>query len=119
VSNNPYRLGRLAGSGTRPRLDSGRLGVAVLGVPGGQRMWQTWASSEFRVDADGPVPVGVDGEAMHIEPPLCFTVRPRVLRVRVAPQHPGASPAARMPSGPIAAVKTLLGLVAGRGASPP
>jgi diacylglycerol kinase family enzyme len=119
VSNNPYRLGRLAGSGTRPRLDSGRLGVAVLGAPGGQRLWQTWASREFRVDADGPVPVGVDGEAMQIEPPLCFSVRPQVLRVRVAPQHPGASPAARMPSGPVAAVKTLLGLVAGRGGSPP
>ncbi|HEV7176843.1 MAG TPA: diacylglycerol kinase family protein, partial [Solirubrobacteraceae bacterium] len=29
VSNNPYRLGTAIGSGTRPRLDSARLGVAV------------------------------------------------------------------------------------------
>ena len=33
VSNNPYRLGRALSSGTRPRLDSGTLGVAVL-APG-------------------------------------------------------------------------------------
>ena len=30
VSNNTYRLGRPVGSGTRPRIDSGELGVAVL-----------------------------------------------------------------------------------------
>ena len=34
VSNNTYRLGRLIGSGTRPRIDEGMLGVAVLS-PGG------------------------------------------------------------------------------------
>ena len=30
VSNNPYRLGRAIGAGTRPRLDEGELGVAVF-----------------------------------------------------------------------------------------
>ena len=30
VSNNPYRLGHAVGSGTRPRIDAGRLGVAVV-----------------------------------------------------------------------------------------
>ena len=30
VSNNPYRLGHAVGSGTRPRMDAGRLGVAVV-----------------------------------------------------------------------------------------
>ena len=30
VSNNPYRLGRAVGSGTRPRIDTGQLGVAVV-----------------------------------------------------------------------------------------
>jgi diacylglycerol kinase family enzyme len=33
VSNDPYRLGRLIGSGTRPRLDEGVLGVALLTLP--------------------------------------------------------------------------------------
>ena len=30
VSNNPYRLGRAVGSGTRPRIDTGRLGIFVV-----------------------------------------------------------------------------------------
>jgi hypothetical protein len=30
VSNRAYRLGQLVGSGTRPRPDDGRLGVAVM-----------------------------------------------------------------------------------------
>ena len=34
VSNNPYRLGTAIGSGTRPRLDTAQLGVAVLGPKG-------------------------------------------------------------------------------------
>ena len=32
VSNDPYRLGRALASGTRPRLDAGVLGIAVLGA---------------------------------------------------------------------------------------
>ena len=34
VSNNPYRLGHAVGSGTRPRIDAGRLGVAVVPARG-------------------------------------------------------------------------------------
>ena len=64
VSNDVYRLGRAIGSGTRPRLDDGMLGVAVLsGVELG-RGWRQWATPEFQVDAAGPVPAGVDGEAL-------------------------------------------------------
>ena len=39
VSNNRYRLGRAVGSGTRPRIDDGLLGITVLGAPtgGGER----------------------------------------------------------------------------------
>ena len=36
VSNNSYRLGNLIGSGTRPRIDDGRLGIAVLEAPSGR-----------------------------------------------------------------------------------
>ena len=35
VSNNRYRLGRAVGSGTRPRIDDGLLGITVLGGPSG------------------------------------------------------------------------------------
>ena len=33
VSNNRYRLGRAIGSGTRPRIDDGLLGITVFGAP--------------------------------------------------------------------------------------
>ena len=37
VSNNRYRLGRAVGSGTRPRIDDGVLGVTVASPPEGGR----------------------------------------------------------------------------------
>ena len=37
VSNNRYRLGRAVGSGTRPRIDDGLLGVTVVGEPRARR----------------------------------------------------------------------------------
>ena len=100
VSNNNYRLGNLIGSGTRPRIDDGRLGLAVLEAPvGGHRpRLRQWDAPTFEVDSDGPVPAGVDGEAMVIDPPLRFTIKPGVLRVRIAPHHPGASPGAALPN---------------------
>ena len=48
VSNNRYRLGRAVGSGTRPRIDDGLLGVAV-------------ASSRRGGRVEGPTKVGVVG----------------------------------------------------------
>ena len=36
VSNNRYRLGRAVGSGTRPRIDDGLLGITVFGAPSGR-----------------------------------------------------------------------------------
>ena len=36
VSNNRYRLGRAVGSGTRPRIDDGLLGITVVGAPAGR-----------------------------------------------------------------------------------
>ena len=35
ISNNRYRLGRAVGSGTRPRIDAGVLGVTVASAPPG------------------------------------------------------------------------------------
>jgi Diacylglycerol kinase catalytic domain len=105
VSNNRYRLGRAVGSGTRPRIDDGRLGIAIAGAPTGrgsggrvpQRPWREWTAPVFEVDADHPVPAGIDGEAARLEPPLRFHIRPAVLRVRIAHRHPGASPSAMLP----------------------
>jgi diacylglycerol kinase family enzyme len=101
VSNDPYRLGRAIANGTRPRLDGGVLGIASVESAGGnggprQRIVQ-WSAPQFDVTADDPVPVGVDGEALVLEPPLEFRSRPGALRVLIAPHHPGASPSAGMP----------------------
>jgi len=108
VSNDPYRLGRVLGSGTRPRLDAGRLGVAVIGARGaGPGRVQQWTTASFEVESGHSVAAGVDGEAMRLEPPLRFRSRPAALRVRIAPAHPGASPSAGLPSDAWEAVRAL------------
>lgn len=117
VSNNQYRLGRPLGSGTRPRLDTGLLGMTVL-IPADQGRdasprrrlaMQQWTGESFEVDADGPVPAGIDGEAFILEPPLRFRIRPRALRVRIAPHHPAASPSALEPETAWQAIQTVAG----------
>ena len=105
VSNSPYRLARAIGSGTRPRLDTGVLGITVLAPsdasgdrPEARRLqMQQWTATEFQIAGTGAVPAGVDGESLEFEAPVRFTMRPQALRVRIAPQHPGASPSAVMP----------------------
>jgi len=118
VSNDPYRLGRALGSGTRPRLDAGVLGITVLGAgaAGAATRVQEWSAPSFEVRSDGSVAAGIDGEAVRLEPPLRFRSRPQALRVRIAPQHPGASPSAAMPEGPWDAVRAVA-RVAIRGSS--
>lgn len=104
VSNNAYRLGHALGSGTRPRLDQAVLGVTVLApttATGGAvtrtlRM-QQWITPTFEIEAGSPVAAGIDGEALRLDPPLQFRIRPSALRVRIAPHHPGASPSALEP----------------------
>jgi diacylglycerol kinase family enzyme len=111
VSNNPYVLDRLAGAGSRPRLDSGRLGIVSVQIAGsaqaaelvsldslGQvrrfRGWSEWTADEFEVRSGSEVAVGIDGEAVVLEPPLRFTISPSALRVRLPPTALGLSPAA-------------------------
>jgi diacylglycerol kinase family enzyme len=100
VSNDPYRLGRVLGSGTRPRLDGGVLGITAFqaGAAAGHRTrLQEWAAPSFEIQSDRPVAAGIDGEAVQLDPPLQFRSRPGALRVRIALQHPGASPSAAIP----------------------
>jgi hypothetical protein len=107
VSNNRYRFERPAGAGVRPRLDDGVLGVTVLAAPGGAPPARAWTTPSFEVDARAPVPAGVDGEALVLEPPLRFRVRPAVLRCRIARHHRGASPSTFAPDGAWAAIRAL------------
>ena len=126
VSNNRYRLGRAVGSGTRPRIDDGLLGITVVGAPAGrgedggalQRPWREWSAPAFDVDADGPVPAGIDGEALVLDAPLHFRIRPGVLHVRIARAHPGASPSATAPEGLRAGLVGMVRIAAGHAPQP-
>ena len=113
VSNNPYRFEGPLGAAGRPRLDQGLLGVAMLGAPGKEGELRAWATPSFEIDAQAPVPVGVDGEALVFDPPLRFRVRPAALRCRIARHHPGASPAALAPERARTALRSLVGVAAG------
>jgi len=116
VSNNRYRLGGGVGAGTRPNIDDGLLGIAVLADPsaGGRRLrrfqkpWREWSAREFEVDSDSAVAAGIDGESAQIAPPLQFRIRPAVLRVHIARTHPGASPSAAIPEGAGAMLQALV-----------
>lgn len=125
VSNDPYRLGTVIGSGTRPRLDEGTLGIATVsadrvGGAGGPRLapvafsLSQWTRPTFVVDGDGPVAAGIDGEATTLTPPITFVSRPLALRVRIARGQPGASPSTELPRGLGAAVAKLVQIAFGR-----
>ena len=111
VSNNQYELRHAKGRGTRARLDDGVLGVVAAQIESAaefQRMvalqasgqldkfpgWREWTAASFEVRSDGPVEIGVDGEALEMDPPLVFTARPGALTVRL-PKSAGLSPAAK------------------------
>jgi diacylglycerol kinase family enzyme len=94
VSNNPYALRRPLVTGTRPTLAGGRLGVVVLDLPGrpGHPAGRAWTAGSVVIDGPGPVHVGLDGEAVTLEPPVELVIRPAALRVRISSRHPGVSP---------------------------
>jgi hypothetical protein len=98
VSNNPYSLDPPV-SGTRPALDSGKLGILILDTPGGKPPpGHAWSASDFEVSALTPAHAGIDGEGVTLSAPLLrFTMRPGALRVRISSRHPGASPSGRLP----------------------
>ena len=66
ISNNQYRLGRAVGSGTRPSIDDGLLGVVVAGAPpsrgegarASQRPVRQWSAPTSRSAPISPFPPG-------------------------------------------------------------
>lgn len=89
VSNNPYALDRLPARGARPALDGGRLGIVVLDAPsrGPHQPGRAWTAPALEVSASAAVHAGIDGEAVELDPPLRFALRPAALRVRVPRGH--------------------------------
>lgn len=105
VSSNPYDTGWY-GSGRRPRLDTGLLGVigltvrtaaqaADLALRGEQsRTLTKMTCHEVVVTADTEtIGVGVDGEALTLAVPVRCSIVPGALRVRVPRERPGVPPA--------------------------
>jgi diacylglycerol kinase family enzyme len=102
VANNAYEL-HGAVLGARGRLDGGMLQVSALrartgaalaglvariaaGRAGPGAHWAQWTTTSLRVDAAvAELPVGIDGEAVTLAPPLEFRVLPLALRVLVPP----------------------------------
>ena len=130
VSNNPYQVTSLAGAGTRERIDTGRLGVLaarvrsaadvsklvaleLVGQVGHFPGLLSWSTQEFEVRSSGPVEVGLDGEALVLDPPLRFASLPGALRVRL-PRGVGLPPAARAAALTTDNLRTLLRVAAGR-----
>src|SRR5436190_15317185 len=114
VSNNPYILDRLAGMGSRPRLDTGRLGIVTVEIGGAAQAaklaslnalgqirrfegWTEWSADRFEVASGAPVAAGIDGEASLLDSPLRFRIAPAALEVRLPPTALGLSPAAVRP----------------------
>ena len=121
VSNGPYGT-TTGGITSRPRMDTGLLGVFSLVVPDAVAAtraiaalttatpalyegYLSWSTPTFQVDSGAPIAVGLDGEALEMDPPLVFSSRPGVLRLRLPLQAIGYSPAARATG-----AKGLLGL---------
>ncbi|MFD0003011.1 hypothetical protein ACFVJ4_11365 [Streptomyces sp. NPDC127178] len=108
VSNNPYRMGDLAGLGRREVLDSRAFGVLGINVDNAAQAAELLAgrnapgltsltAQEVVIDADEPeIEAGVDGEALTLPTPVQCTIHPRALRVRVPRHRPGV-PRTRAP----------------------
>jgi hypothetical protein len=70
------------------------VGLELVGQAGRFHGLLEWSAKEFEVRSGGPVEVGLDGEALKLQPPLRFTSLPGALRVRL-PRAAGVAPAAR------------------------
>jgi diacylglycerol kinase family enzyme len=125
VSNNVYKLEGIGGLGTRARLDEGVLGVIVVEVHNGAELaqlvslstagrgsayagWHEWTTTELEVRSSQSIDLGIDGEAVTLDSPVRLEVQPAALRVRIAPHHPGVSPARAAGAVQAAAPRRLL-----------
>jgi diacylglycerol kinase family enzyme len=131
VSNDRYQLGSGEGFGSRRTIDGGNLGIvaATFGSSGeiarllesgasGRNWrppgWMEWADASFELDSGQPVEIGIDGEALVLDPPIRFRTLPGALRVRIPRGAPGLSPAAAAPTPGWAGITALLRAAAGR-----
>jgi hypothetical protein len=109
ASNNPYALDNTLAPGTRPAVDTGRLGIVVLGVPGDTSLHpgRAWTAPRLEVSARQRYTPG-RRRGGGPQPPLRFAIRLAALRARDllapsgyfaigAPPPPRPRPAVRQP----------------------
>ena len=80
----------------------------------GPRGWVEWTDTTFEIRSGQPVEIGIDGEAMLLDPPIRFRILPRALRVRIPPHAPGYSPAAAVPTPSWSTITALWQTATGR-----
>ena len=97
VSNNAYALDTPA-HGARPALDGGRLGIIVIDAPGRRPASpsRAWTAPSLEVLAEATVHAGVDGEAVDLDPPLRFAIKPAALRTRISSREAAAGRSPRL-----------------------
>ncbi|MEP6972548.1 MAG: diacylglycerol kinase family protein [Actinomycetota bacterium] len=113
ISNNPYGK-TIDALGSRPRLDTKRLGLLALeigddraaaaflssiaaGHPERFAGFMSWTAETLEVRSDAPIDMGLDGESLSMDSPLTFSIRTEPLRVRLPTHAIGLSPAGRWP----------------------
>ena len=131
VSNDRYQLGSGEGFGSRRTIDGGNLGIVAATFRSSAELarllesgaagrnwrppgWVEWAAASFQLESGQPVEIGIDGEAVVLDPPIRFRTLPGALRVRIPLGAPGYSPAAAAPTPGWAGITALLRAVAGR-----
>ncbi|HSK96811.1 MAG TPA: diacylglycerol kinase family protein [Euzebyales bacterium] len=131
VSNNRYELRSGEGFGSRRRIDAGILRIVAgrfrtsndiawfmasqgSGRARRPRGWVEWSTTSFEVRSGAPVEVGVDGEALRVDPPVRFRIVPAALRVRIPRHALGYSPAAAASTPGWATITALLQTAAGQ-----
>ena len=100
VSNNAYRLDPVGTQGTRGEMNQGTFGVIV--APGGSpfQPYREWTAPNFEVNSGSTIQIGLDGEALALDPPLRFELMPSALRIRTPARSRNPSPGAPGPNLP-------------------
>jgi diacylglycerol kinase family enzyme len=105
-------MDHLVDMGTRQRLDLGVLGIVAARIADAAQAsrfvaleaagqvrrfpgWLEWNASRFEVNSGAPVEIGIDGEALSMDPPLVFESLPGALQVRLPHRAVQPSRAAR------------------------
>ena len=129
LANNPYEYRGVKTAGTRPRLDTGELGIDVVSydTPQGlSRMVRDlqrgagaaasgltrWTAESITIESKAEtIAAGVDGEYLEFPAPLEVSVRPGVLKIRLPHDRPGLPPPPR--SGATETLKDLWAVARG------